>query len=64
MDDDIVMLKRGDPCPLCGQPIQTDNEDALLALTLLREYLEIAEIAGAAVSRLRHDPETESGADG
>ena len=31
MDDDIVMLKRGDPCPLCGQPIQTDDKDALYA---------------------------------
>ena len=61
-DDDIVMLKRGDPCPLCGQPIQTDDEDALLALTLLREYLEIAEVAGAAVSHLRPDPETGGGA--
>ena len=61
MDDDIVMLKRGDPCPLCGQPIQTDNEDALLALTLLREYLEIAEVAGAAVSRLRNASETGGG---
>ena len=61
MDDDIVMLKRGDPCPLCGQPIQTDDEDALLALTLLREYLEIAEVAGAAVSCLQPDPETGGG---
>jgi len=61
MDDDINMLKRGDPCPLCGQPIQTDDEDALLALTLLREHLEIAEVAGAAVSRLRSDPETGGG---
>ena len=61
MDDDIVMLKRGDPCPLCGQPIQTDDEGALLALALLREYLEIVEVAGVAVSRLRPDPETGGG---
>lgn len=61
MDDDIVMLKHGDPCPLCGQPIQTDDEGALLALTLLREYLEITEVAGAEVSRLRPDPETGGG---
>ena len=53
MDDDIVMLKPGDRCPLCGQPIETDDEDALLALTLMREYLDIAEVAGAAISRMR-----------
>lgn len=34
---------------------------ALVGATLLREYLEIAEVAGAAVSRLRPDPETGGG---
>ena len=61
MDDDIVMLKRGDPCPLCGQPIQTDDEVALTSLTMLQEYLESAKIAGAALSHLRPDPETGGG---
>lgn len=52
-DNDIVMLKQGDPCPLCGQPIQTADPHALQMLTLLREYLDIAEVAGAAISQLR-----------
>lgn len=52
-DDDIVLLKPGDPCPLCGQPIQTADEAALRALTLLREYLDINDIAGAAIAYLR-----------
>ena len=59
-DDDIVMLNPGDPCPLCGQPIKTTNEHALQMLTILREYLDIAEVAGAAISNLRPLPEDEA----
>lgn len=64
-DDDIVMLRRGDPCPICGQPIRTDDEGALRALTLLREYLDIAEMAGAAIYHLKNnrEPEREDDAD-
>lgn len=53
MDDDIVMLKPGDRCPLCGQPIETANENALRMLTLMREYLDFSEVAGAVISQLR-----------
>ena len=52
-DDDIMLLKPGDPCPLCGQPIQTADEAALRALTLLREYLDITDIAGAGIAYLK-----------
>lgn len=27
------LLKPGDPCPCCGQPIITDDPEALLALS-------------------------------
>ena len=52
-DVNIVMLKPGDPCPLCGQPIQTADEGTLRALTLMREYLDIADVEGAAIAYLR-----------
>ena len=29
------ILKPGDPCPCCGQPIKTDDPDRLLALNWL-----------------------------
>lgn len=29
------LLKTGDPCPCCGQPIRTDDPDRLLALNWL-----------------------------
>lgn len=52
-DEDIVLLKPGDPCPLCGQPIEATDEGTLRALTLLREYLDIADVAGAGISYLK-----------
>lgn len=53
MKDDIEILKPGYPCPLCGQPIQTDDEGALNALTLVREYLEIGDAAHMSLLFLR-----------
>ena len=35
-------LKNGDPCPCCGQPIQTDDPGLLVALTWLAELLGAA----------------------
>lgn len=39
MDDDIVMLKPGDRCPLCGQPIKSHDPDVLALLTEIKHYL-------------------------
>lgn len=52
-DEDIVLLKPGDPCPLCGQPIQTDDDGMLNALTLVKEYLEIGDAAHMSLLFLR-----------
>lgn len=35
----MKVLKPGDPCPLCGRPIQTTDPEELLLLTLLAEFL-------------------------
>lgn len=32
----MQMLKRGDPCPICGAPIQTDDPADLMTLTLIK----------------------------
>ena len=32
----MQMLKQGDPCPICGAPIQTDDPADLLTLTLIK----------------------------
>lgn len=40
-------LKRGDPCPLCGQPIQTDSYEELELLSCVawvKEYLSIVDL--------------------
>ena len=34
------LLKPGDPCPCCGQPILTHDPDKLLLLSLLAERKE------------------------
>lgn len=31
------MLKPGDPCPCCGQPIRTEDPDLLAMLTYIRD---------------------------
>ena len=44
------ILKKGDPCPCCGQPIQTSDRDVLLLLSWvasrgrLPSVAEIAEL--------------------
>lgn len=32
-------LKKGDPCPCCGQPLATDNKLILVLMTSLAEML-------------------------
>ena len=34
---DKPMLKTGDPCPCCGQPIKTTDPDILAFLTHIRD---------------------------
>lgn len=35
--DDAKLLKPGDPCPCCGQPIKTRDPDLLRLLTYIRD---------------------------
>ena len=37
---DIKYLKPGDPCPICGQPIKTEDPDALCVLSILANLIE------------------------
>lgn len=57
MNKDILLLKPGDPCPLCGEPIKTSDEGTLFALSLIREYLDIADVAAAGATYLREQRE-------
>lgn len=47
------MLKRGDPCPCCGQPIKTNDPQLLLLLTLMRDHRRFREAAADAVAEVR-----------
>lgn len=48
----MKILKPGDPCPCCGQPIKTKDKDTLLLLSWIGRYRrlpslgEIGEIVG------------------
>lgn len=47
-------LKRGDPCPLCGQPIQTDSYEELELLSCIawvKEYLSIVDLGECSYAR-------------
>lgn len=41
-------LKRGDPCPLCGQPIQTDSYEELELLSCIAWVRDSGRLAGCA----------------
>lgn len=41
-------LKRGDPCPLCGQPIQTDSYEELELLSCIAWLMDNGRITGCA----------------
>ena len=58
-DEEIVILRRGDPCPLCGQPIRTADEATLRALTAIQKWLDVADMAGAAFAFLKNNREPE-----
>lgn len=37
-------LRRGDPCPCCGQPIKTNNPDVLRLLSWISEQHRIPSV--------------------
>ena len=41
-------LKRGDPCPLCGQPIQTSSYEELELLSCIAWLRDNGRLAGCA----------------
>lgn len=38
--NDIKQLKPGDICPICGQPIQTEDSEALFVLSVLANLID------------------------
>lgn len=40
--NDIKRLKPGDPCPICGQPIRTEDPKALLVMSVMAELVELS----------------------
>lgn len=42
MRKEPVLLKAGDPCPICGKPIKTDDPETLLFLSKLGEFMQEA----------------------
>lgn len=40
MSKDQILLKPGDPCPICGKPIKTEDPETLLFLSQLAEYMK------------------------
>ena len=41
----MKMLKPGDPCPLCGQPIKTNKPEELELLSALQWFLDPENVA-------------------
>lgn len=45
----MEILKTGDPCPCCGKPIKSDDQDVLLLLSWIQHHQRLpspAEVAG------------------
>lgn len=42
MNKEPILLKPGDPCPICGKPIKTEEPETLLFLSKLAEFMEEA----------------------
>ena len=40
MNEELTQLKPGDPCPICGQPIQTEDPEALFVLSALADLID------------------------
>ena len=39
---DVKHLKPGDPCPICGKPIKTEDPEALFVLSVLADLIDVA----------------------
>lgn len=39
MSNELTRLKPGDPCPICGQPIKTEDPEALFVLSVLADLI-------------------------
>ena len=42
MNEELTQLRPGDPCPICGQPIKTDDPEALFVLSVLADLIDVA----------------------
>ena len=40
MNEELTRLKPGDPCPIGGQPIKTDDPEALFVLSVLADLID------------------------
>lgn len=47
------LLKTGDPCPCCGEPIKTKDPDALLLLSLIRDNIKYRAAVADAIAEIR-----------
>lgn len=49
----LKMLKTGDPCPCCGEPIKTKDPDTLLLLSLIRDNIKYRAAVADAIAEMR-----------
>ena len=57
----MKMLRPGDPCPCCGQPIKSEDPSVLLLLSWIQDrqrFPTLAEIVGIAAEALEKEGET------
>lgn len=47
------LLKTGDPCPCCGEPIKTKDPDTLLLLSLIRDNIKYRAAVADAIAEIR-----------
>lgn len=40
----MKMLKPGDPCPLCGQPIKTNKPEELELLSAFQWFMDLSDV--------------------
>lgn len=40
MSNELTQLRPGDPCPICGQPIKTEDPEALFVLSVLADLID------------------------
>lgn len=47
------LLRPGDPCPCCGEPIKTKDPDTLLLLSLIRDNIKYRAAVADAIAEVR-----------